>query len=158
MNKLSKISITIIQILHVLVMLAVLIIPFIQESIIIDIYYIIFIPFLLLHWLINNDNCALTIIENKLRGKKNIYDKNINTNFTYRFFKPIYTLPILLNSRFIYFPVIILYFIKLYKFINNKKYKEMIKQGLYRIYFSENMAPYIDTRYSEEDYENNIIT
>ena len=39
MNKLSKISITIIQILHVFVMLAVLIIPFIQESIYIDILY-----------------------------------------------------------------------------------------------------------------------
>lgn len=157
MNKLSKISITIIQILHVFVMLAVLIIPFIQESIYIDILYIIFIPFLLLHWLTNNDNCVLTIIENKLRGK-NIHDRNINTNFAYRFFKPIYTLPILLNSRFVYFPVIILYFIKLYKINNNKKYKEMIKQELRRMC---NMAPYIDTSYPEEedeDYQNNIIT
>ena len=47
--------------------------------------YVIFAPFLMLHWLLNNDTCALTTIECALRGLDDCSD-----SFVHKIVSPIY--------------------------------------------------------------------
>ena len=81
---------------------------------------IIFIPFIIIHWIFNNDDCALTVMENYFRGA-NLFEKDLNTNFMYNIVHPLFKLPVLLDSNSIYVIMIILYIIKVYNVCINLK-------------------------------------
>ena len=54
---------------HVLLFLAMIVIPFVGDEVTLSLYSLI-IPFLFFHWATNDDTCALTEIEMKLTGNK----------------------------------------------------------------------------------------
>ena len=121
MSLLFNIVANIIKFIHIIILLFVISCPFIKKChLTIDIMYIIFVPFIVIHWIFNNDDCALTVLENYFRGN-NLFDKNLNNNFMYNLVYPLFKLPVLLNSNFIYFVIIVLYIIKVYNICINLK-------------------------------------
>lgn len=88
-NKKSKqIVANIVKILHLLLVIIILIIPFLNYNSYLF-FYIIFIPFILLHWLTNNDTCVLTLIEKKLRNVKTKEEEE--QCFTQQLISPVFT-------------------------------------------------------------------
>lgn len=120
MSKLFLFIANIINIVHLLMIIFILACPFTSINMTIDILYLVFIPFLVLHWVLNNDDCALTVMENYFRGYP-LFNKDVNSNYMYRLVHPIFNLPILLNNNFIYLVIVILYIIKVVNFCNNLK-------------------------------------
>jgi len=72
-------------ILHVLLILFIIFTPFFGCNYFLLINSII-IPFIILHWILNNNTCCLTICENKLRNLCG----DTNQSFTAQLFNPIY--------------------------------------------------------------------
>ena len=75
---------------------------------------------MILHWLLGDDSCILTIIENQLRGM-DISKVNVNNNYMYRLIHPIYNKPSFVNGVIIYIILFILYIIEFRKFCYNLK-------------------------------------
>ena len=79
----SIIAKRVIQVIHFLFVLFVLFTPFIGGQLLLT-YHFITIPFMLFHWVTNNDTCALSLLESVITG--NTEDKT----FIGRIVKPIY--------------------------------------------------------------------
>ena len=75
----------IIFIIHVLLFIIALVIPFTNDKEILEFYSLV-VPFLFFHWATNDDTCILTQIEMNLTG--NVKDQT----FFGRLMKPIYTM------------------------------------------------------------------
>jgi hypothetical protein len=74
----------IISFIHLLVILFVINTPLVTDNPFILLYYCFIVFFIMIHWHYNNDTCVLTLIESKLRGKKD------NETYFGRLIKPIY--------------------------------------------------------------------
>lgn len=74
----------IISFLHLLVVLFVINVPLISNNPFVLMYYCFIVFFIMIHWQYNNDTCILTVIESKLRGKKD------NDTYFGKLIKPIY--------------------------------------------------------------------
>jgi hypothetical protein len=84
----KDILLKIITLLHVLFVLFVIVVPFTNSNYFLFIHSI-FIPFLILHWICNDNTCVLTIIERQLR--KQIYGKvDEDDCITCRLIEPVY--------------------------------------------------------------------
>lgn len=79
----------IIYIIHLIVLLFVVIAPFTNSNYMLFIHSII-VPFIMLHWLLNNDSCAVTMMEKYARGGSSEI-KNEDC-ITYQIVGPIYNL------------------------------------------------------------------
>ena len=118
-------ALVIITILHIIVILFVLITPFTNYNYFLFMHTII-VPFIMLHWYLNNNTCSLTVAEKEIRKRMNGGNKNVNDDecYTYKFIAPIYDF----NknhekySQFIYMLTTGLWFISLYKLY--KKYSD----------------------------------
>ena len=75
----------IIFVIHIIVFVTSLIIPFSSNVKYLKMYSMI-IPFVFFHWAINDDTCALTILESSLTGKEQ------KDTFFGRLMKPIFTI------------------------------------------------------------------
>jgi hypothetical protein len=81
--------IILINIIHLIVVIFVLAAPF-SDSNYLMLLHIIVVPFIILHWLLNNNTCCLTVAEKYIR------EKNVGTSvkaddcFTYQLVAPIY--------------------------------------------------------------------
>jgi len=73
-----------IALLHLLFIIFVVTTPFVTDNPFILLYYCFILFFVMIHWYLNNDTCVLTLIESKLRGKKD------SETFMGRLLKPIY--------------------------------------------------------------------
>lgn len=73
-----------ISFLHFLVLFWTLTAPFVKE---LRVSYVILMPVIMLHWLILDDSCALTLLESHLRGCTK------SESFVYRFVNKIYNVP-----------------------------------------------------------------
>ncbi len=96
-----------INIFHKFIILYILIIPF-QNNIIFLKYHIILSLWLMVHWYNNNDKCILTMIENKLRNRK-------DGTFTYSYISPICNITKKDYDKFVWYLTIILTIISFYK-------------------------------------------
>lgn len=67
-----------VKIIHALFIAFVLMAPFSNIELLLT-YHFIIVPFLWIHWYTNNDVCALTLVESKLRGIKNTSDTYIGS-------------------------------------------------------------------------------
>ena len=76
--KLSNVFANFIRFLHILLMVFLLLTPFSNNIYLLKISLLL-IPFLMLHWITNNDTCALTEIEKYLRGTSYSYDTFIGS-------------------------------------------------------------------------------
>jgi len=60
----------IIKLFHIIFVLFVTVTPFVNSNYFLFLHTI-FVPFLILHWICNDNTCVLTILERKLRNQKN---------------------------------------------------------------------------------------
>ena len=81
----KDIIIKFITLLHIFFILFVIITPFLSSNYLL-LLYTLTIPFLILHWLCNDNTCVLTIVERKLRGK----ERDDKDCFTCRLIEPVY--------------------------------------------------------------------
>ena len=100
-----------INLIHIITIAFILIVPFTNSMLLLLIYFIT-IPFIMLHWIVNDDTCALTTIEHYLRIKINGGYVPKEHCISYKLFSPIYnftkgksSLPIWVISILLYFIV-----------------------------------------------------
>lgn len=122
----------IIIILHVLLVAFIFLTPFVGSNYFLLLHSII-VPFIMIHWILNDNTCALTIIEQQIRSQ--IYGKNISNDdcFIGKLVKPVYDFKA--NNEdstiFIYSCTIFLWLICVIKLFN--EYKELnSKEYLYK--------------------------
>lgn len=72
--------------LHILVILWALVAPFSSVSNL-RVSYIVLMPFIMFHWILLDNTCIFTMIENKLRGCET------EESFIHRLVSPIYNIP-----------------------------------------------------------------
>jgi hypothetical protein len=80
---LSSVLATLIWVLHMLFVLWVVITPFTNNEPLLVLHLMVM-PFIWFHWLVNDDTCALTIMERQLRGVHS------NDSFFHNLVSPIY--------------------------------------------------------------------
>lgn len=89
-NLIDNLLLKLIMAIHFLVVLFVILTPFFGNNALLFLHMII-IPFIIFHWYLNDDTCALTHMETFIRTKMN---NNIKAKeedcFTYRLISPIY--------------------------------------------------------------------
>lgn len=114
-----------INIIHLIVIIFVLAAPFSNSNYLMLLHAIV-IPFIILHWLLNNNTCCLTIAEKYIREKNTGTKVKEDDCFTYQLVAPIYDF----NkdhqafSTFIYLLTISLWLISVY----NISYKICTKE------------------------------
>lgn len=94
------------HILHLLFILFITITPFTNNIILLQ-YHLVIIPFLMIHWILNNDNCFFSTLESLLTGKP------VNETFIGRIVKPIYNV----QNKHIWIITILLYLVTIIKLI-----------------------------------------
>ena len=109
----------IISIIHIIIIILVLTIPFTNSNYLLCLY-IITIPFIILHWILNDNTCCLTIAEKYFREKTYKQNINIEECISYKLIAPIYDFNKNNNdfSVFIYALTISLWSIASYKIYN----------------------------------------
>jgi hypothetical protein len=84
----NGILLKIIVLLHILLILFVVITPFLSNNYLLFMHFV-FVPFMILHWIINDNTCVLTVIERKIR--KDVYGEKDDDNcFTCKLIEPVY--------------------------------------------------------------------
>lgn len=78
-----------INIIHLIVIIFVLATPF-SNSNYLMLLHIIVVPFIMLHWLLNNNTCCLTVAEKYIRQKTTSTKIKEEDCFTYQIIAPIY--------------------------------------------------------------------
>lgn len=108
-----------INIIHLIVIIFVLAAPFSNSNYLMLLHAIV-IPFIILHWLLNNNTCCLTVAEKYIREKNTGTTVKEGDCFTYQLVAPIYDF----NkdhqsfSTFIYILTISLWFVSVYNLSN----------------------------------------
>ena len=125
MSFLNDSLVMLINIIHLIVIIFVLSAPF-SDSNYLMLLHIIVVPFIVLHWLLNNNTCCLTVAEKYIRENSSGTTIKEDDCFTYKLVAPIYDF----NkdhqafSTFIYILTISLWFISVYnvssKICNNQ--------------------------------------
>jgi hypothetical protein len=125
MSFLNDSLVMLINIIHLIVIIFVLSAPF-SDSNYLMLLHIIVVPFIVLHWLLNNNTCCLTVAEKYIRENSTGTTIKEDDCFTYKLVAPIYDF----NkdhqafSTFIYILTISLWFISVYnvssKICNNQ--------------------------------------
>jgi len=91
--------------------------------------HVIIVPFMMLHWYMNDNNCALTLMEKKIR--MNLYGEEPDPNdcFTYNLIAPVYDFKKNNNdmSSLIYLITICLWGFTLYRLWTNYKEGKLSK-------------------------------
>ena len=84
-----NILLNIVTFLHVMFILFIVITPFVDSNYIL-LMHIMVIPFMMLHWLTNDNTCMLTIVEKNIR--RELYGKKYNEDecFTCKLIEPVY--------------------------------------------------------------------
>jgi len=78
-----------INIIHLIVIIFVLGAPFSDSNYLI-LLHVIVVPFIMLHWILNNNTCCLTVAEKYIREKTSSTKINQDDCFTYQLVAPIY--------------------------------------------------------------------
>lgn len=78
-----------INILHIIVIIFVLCAPFSGSNYLIFMHTII-VPFIMLHWVLNNNTCCLTVMEKFIREKAYGTEAKDEECISYKFIAPIY--------------------------------------------------------------------
>lgn len=117
--------IMLINILHVLVILFVIASPF-SDSNYLLLMHITVVPFIILHWILNNNTCCLTLAERVVSSSTNDNKIDDVDCFTHQFIAPIYDFNknYEAHSNFIYGLTITLWAISVYNYtykINTNK-------------------------------------
>lgn len=85
----NKVKLKIVVLCHVLLVCFVVISPFISSNYILFMHSFV-VPFIMMHWIMNNDTCALTIMEKKLRQEITGKIEVKEDCFTCKIIEPVY--------------------------------------------------------------------
>lgn len=126
----DKITLQFIVLIHTLFVLFVTITPFTSSNYFLLLHAIV-VPFVMLHWLLNNNMCSLTLFEKALREKITGVKTTKKECFTCKIIEPIYDFKNNYKERsaIIYAGTSILLFITIYKLY--KKYKDGKIKSIY---------------------------
>lgn len=115
-----------INVLHIIVILFIIGAPF-SDSNYLLVLHIIVVPFIILHWVLSNNTCCLTVTEKFLREQTNGKKSNDEECFSYKFIAPIYDFNKNYNaySDFIYLLTAGLWGVSVYNLGNKIKNKEI---------------------------------
>lgn len=85
----NSLFIYIVNIIHIIVVSFIIITPFSNSNYFL-LFHVIIVPFIVFHWVVNNNTCALTLAEQYIR--KRIYGSICNTSETFigKIIEPIY--------------------------------------------------------------------
>jgi len=116
----NSIVLKLILVIHLLFVLFVVLVPFVGSNYTLLIHIII-VPFMILHWYTNQNNCALTVMEKNIRRKLYGFTPKPVECFTFNIIAPVYdfTKTNYDMAGIIYFVAISLWFIAVYKFYSN---------------------------------------
>jgi hypothetical protein len=89
MSLINDSLLVVINIIHLIVIIFVLATPF-SNSNYLMLLHIIVVPFIMLHWLLNNNTCCLTVAEKYIRQKTITTKIKEEDCFTYQLIAPIY--------------------------------------------------------------------
>ena len=78
-----------ITLVHIIYMLFVVVVPFTDSNYLLLLHAIV-VPFMIAHWIINDNTCVLTIIEKKIRKDMYGTEPEPNDCFTCRLIEPVY--------------------------------------------------------------------
>jgi len=120
MNGYNNILADCISAFHILIILFVLIAPFSQIPYILGLHVTLCIT-LIVHWIYNNDTCALSIMESKLRGV------DYTQSFSHKFVSPLYNISETKWSRIIWTITIIAMIVSGYKLYHSEKIKRALE-------------------------------
>jgi len=117
-----KILLNLIILLHALLVLFLVVAPFSNIPTVL-LLHVIFIPVILIHWVLNNNICALTLAEFKIREYLNGGPVDRSQCFMARLMDPIYDFKKNNNNRrhFLYTSMILLWALSVYKLYKMKK-------------------------------------
>lgn len=117
-----------IVILHFLFIVFVTVTPFIGNNYFL-ILHAITVPFMMAHWYANDNNCALTLMEKKIRHKLYGTEPNPDDCFTFNLIAPIYDFKKNNNdaSFIIYLVTILLWFYTIYRLYSNYRNGKLSK-------------------------------
>lgn len=124
----DNIKLKIIIIIHILFVMFVILTPFTNSNYLLCMHILI-VPFIMLHWCLNDNTCALTTLEKKMRekmyGTKNAHKEC----FSCKIIEPIYDFKQNYKERanFIYLITTILWLISVGKIYRKIKTKEVTK-------------------------------
>ncbi len=123
----KKSLLNIITLLHIIYIIFVVIVPFTNSNYFLFLHAIL-IPFMMFHWMCNNNTCAITLIEKTAR-KKLYNDDNKDDCITCKIIEPVYdfTNNYKKYSKIIYTITIILWFISMGKLFFKYKSGEISK-------------------------------
>ena len=131
--------------LHLLFIIFVVSTPFVTDNPFILLYYCFILFFVMVHWYLNNDTCVLTLIESKLRGKKD------SETFMGRLLKPIYNVS---SDEIKYFSL----FLFLFAFLKIRIWEKERSYAIYKTIYIKYKLVY--NKYyaikNDEYYEENI--
>jgi hypothetical protein len=121
-NMLNKIKLKLVLICHALLVCFVVISPFINSNYVLLMHAVI-VPFIMFHWIVNNDTCALTMMEKKLRQKITGKADVKEDCFTCKIIEPVYNFKnnYKAKSRLIYLFTTILTLISMTKLFGRYK-------------------------------------
>ena len=128
----DEIKLKIITICHLIFIIFVLLTPLSNSNYLLFMHSII-IPFILLHWLTNNDICALTLMEKTIRKKIN-KNSTYEDCFTCRIIDPVFKFdknPDVQN-KILYSGIILLWIVSVLKLY--KKYKTDEIRNIYDLF------------------------
>lgn len=116
MSILNNICLYFIMFCHFLTICFVVITPFLNSNYLLLLHSIL-VPFMMVHWILNDNTCILSTIEKKVRIKMYGNNADINECFTCKLIDPIYDFRANNNdySTFIYFITILLWFMSMGK-------------------------------------------
>ena len=130
----KKVLLNIITIIHLLFVLFVVITPFTNSNYFLLLHSIV-VPFIILHWVCNDNTCCLTLVEKQLR--KSVYGKVSDSDcITCKLIEPVYDFKndYASFSKFIYISAITLWLISTGKLMYKYKNGEIQKlEHLFRI-------------------------
>ncbi len=89
MSLLNESILLLINILHIIVILFVVCTPFTNSNYLLMMHVLI-VPFIMLHWALNNNTCSLTVMEKFIREKAYGVDVQDDECYAYKFIAPIY--------------------------------------------------------------------
>jgi len=124
-NIIDEIKLKIIVLCHILIIIFIILAPFSDSNYILLLHSII-IPLIVMHWILNNDICSLTLMEKKIREK--LYGKNnISKCFTCKIIEPVYNFKDNYKKydKLLYFIVSGLWLISVYKLYYKYKIGEI---------------------------------
>jgi hypothetical protein len=129
--------------LHLLFIVFVTTTPFITDSPFLLLYYCFILFFVMVHWYLNDDTCVLTLLESRLRGKKN------TDTFMGRLLKPIYNVS---SDEIKYIAIFLFIFAFLKIRLWDKERYDSIGRTLYVKY----KLLYNKIKYNNEEYNDKV--